>query len=598
MAAAAAAVAALSPVAARARALFAAQGPDTAVGLLFDDAYYYLTIAANLAETGRSTFDGIELTNGYQPLWLAILAALARLVGTPPFRLFFATCLLVYLLVASAVVAAVVQGWRGARDAMALAVAVPLGILYGDRLIFLGGLETVLFAPLAVALLRAIERAGDDPASLRRLGGWLALAVLVRLDAFALVTSTLFVTWLGSRRGGGRTISLRQLAWGFGPAVATLAVYFAVNAVVFGTALPVSGLAKALGNRLFHNVGIIGDFVEPLGRMAPLLVLWGGLEAAAKTWAPAPPTFRRAIAALLLAWAIQLLYYTALSAWPLWPWYRYTLALATMAIVARIALLALALLEARHPLAPVLAAGTLTLVAIAPTQESFQLSALVLPSTRLDPIADAAPGPAIDRRPITFNQVSLIMLRTMWPSPGRAVVAMGDRAGGLSFWGRQTLSVVQTEGLVSGIGYLQARRAGRGADYLAALAPIAYLIVDRQTIPTTNDGSGRKIYVVADPIQARTSMERVPIFCFPETAIAFRLVYGESPAEYQRVAFAFPRRVPCGADELQLIEAATREPGLRQLSLPAEYLASPLQKRLEDFGRRGLPHAPAQGPPR
>jgi hypothetical protein len=32
--------------------------PSSVVDFLYDDGYYYLSIAANLAETGRSTLDG------------------------------------------------------------------------------------------------------------------------------------------------------------------------------------------------------------------------------------------------------------------------------------------------------------------------------------------------------------------------------------------------------------------------------------------------------------------------------------------------------------------------------------------------------------
>ena len=45
-----------------------------------DDAFYYLQIARNLVETGRSTADGFSVTNGYHPLWMAIEAVLALFV--------------------------------------------------------------------------------------------------------------------------------------------------------------------------------------------------------------------------------------------------------------------------------------------------------------------------------------------------------------------------------------------------------------------------------------------------------------------------------------------------------------------------------------
>lgn len=42
----------------------------------WDDGFYYLEIARRLAAGEGSTFDGINPTNGYHPLWLLTLVAL------------------------------------------------------------------------------------------------------------------------------------------------------------------------------------------------------------------------------------------------------------------------------------------------------------------------------------------------------------------------------------------------------------------------------------------------------------------------------------------------------------------------------------------
>lgn len=42
-----------------------------------DDAYYYFRIAENIARGNGSTFDGINTTNGYQPLWCWLLVPFA-----------------------------------------------------------------------------------------------------------------------------------------------------------------------------------------------------------------------------------------------------------------------------------------------------------------------------------------------------------------------------------------------------------------------------------------------------------------------------------------------------------------------------------------
>lgn len=39
-----------------------------------DDAYFYFKIANNVALGKGSTFDGLNYTNGYHPLWLIILS--------------------------------------------------------------------------------------------------------------------------------------------------------------------------------------------------------------------------------------------------------------------------------------------------------------------------------------------------------------------------------------------------------------------------------------------------------------------------------------------------------------------------------------------
>ncbi|HZO08996.1 MAG TPA: hypothetical protein VFC77_06430, partial [Myxococcota bacterium] len=48
-----------------------------------DDAYYYFAIARELARTGRASFDGETLTNGFHPLWLACVTAVQALGADP-----------------------------------------------------------------------------------------------------------------------------------------------------------------------------------------------------------------------------------------------------------------------------------------------------------------------------------------------------------------------------------------------------------------------------------------------------------------------------------------------------------------------------------
>jgi len=55
-----------------------------------DDAYYYFKVAQNISEGHGSTFDGIDLTNGYHPLWMLVcipIFALARFDLILPLRI-------------------------------------------------------------------------------------------------------------------------------------------------------------------------------------------------------------------------------------------------------------------------------------------------------------------------------------------------------------------------------------------------------------------------------------------------------------------------------------------------------------------------------
>ena len=48
------------------------------LGGVNDDSFYYLKTALNLSKGLGSTFDGINPTNGYQPIWLLVLVGLFK----------------------------------------------------------------------------------------------------------------------------------------------------------------------------------------------------------------------------------------------------------------------------------------------------------------------------------------------------------------------------------------------------------------------------------------------------------------------------------------------------------------------------------------
>jgi len=62
---------------------FVLAGQDRLIDIFDDDAYYYFTIARNLIQEGRLTFDGTTLTNGFQPLWFGLLLPIFSVFQDP-----------------------------------------------------------------------------------------------------------------------------------------------------------------------------------------------------------------------------------------------------------------------------------------------------------------------------------------------------------------------------------------------------------------------------------------------------------------------------------------------------------------------------------
>jgi hypothetical protein len=549
------------------------------VDLIYDDGYYYLGIAANLADSGHSTLDGMTATNGYQPGWLLILTALAKLTGTQPYTLFAASCVLVYAIELLTPILAVLW-WRSPSRKIALCVASGLAILIVEEpIIFLQGLETILFPPLALALAVLLERPATDRHWHLRLSALLACAFLVRIDALVLYfTTCVCLPLFDARTSGWR---LRQLAIHTARltlrlstfVVPTVVGYLVINLWLFGSPVPVSGLSKAVGGPLFSNWGVILTYFGHLKTIVLLVAILLVLEFLTRRLAQRPgPSFYRSIAIVSSAMVLHSFYYAAFSTWLLWPWYQYLVAIDLALIVARILYLA-SLFNLRRLEGVVAISAALVIAALA-AGKMLVLTRDTLPASRS--------GGSMSQ-----EQANIAMLEEFFPRDRVTLIAMGDRSGGLAYWGRDRVRIVQTEGLTMGTEYYRARAANDGTRYLERF-PIEYLVVDREVIPTTTGLDGQPEFVIADPIQGRVSTTPVPTFCFPADGIRYNKTYPSWRGTSERVAFLFARRVPCSQPTLARLRAIETGIGLRQYSLPSEYEPAgdaPISKHSEDRDR-------------
>ena len=232
----------------------------------FDDAYYYFGIARNVADGHGSTFDQLNSTNGYHPLWLAIAVPFyaVGLDGMAAVRVLLVFQMLMYcagvLLVADSVGRAV-GGWAavaadgpttthaGARSAgsgVRVDRGQPLrgeGVRQRSRVGRGAGRRRRAVVGRARGMPGAVVRWSDRSSRWRLgIGVLLAVAFLARTDAVLLVAClglwVLFESWpLVGRR-------VRGLLELFVPVGLTGAIYLLANWVAFDTPVQVSGLVK------------------------------------------------------------------------------------------------------------------------------------------------------------------------------------------------------------------------------------------------------------------------------------------------------------------------------------------------------------------
>ncbi len=155
-----------------------------------DDAYYYFKVAQNITEGHGITFDGINLTNGYHPLWMLVcipVFALARFDLILPLRVMLlimagfnaATAILIYRLVKNNLSQAVAM----------LAASFWAFNFYIHNNVYEFGLETPLAAFAIVLFIYKLSQIEKDwrkqpvtPKQLMTLAGIATLVMFSRLD--------------------------------------------------------------------------------------------------------------------------------------------------------------------------------------------------------------------------------------------------------------------------------------------------------------------------------------------------------------------------------------------------------------------------------
>ncbi|MGQ0672191.1 MAG: hypothetical protein ACT4N2_04835, partial [Hyphomicrobium sp.] len=316
-----------------------------------DDAFYYFEVARNVVERGAFTFDGVTTTNGFHPLWMAVVIAIGSVlpIGSFGFHLAVVTIAAVAITIGSFRLFALLSQTSLLGDAkpshrmLAAGAAAAFyqfcGLEIGAR-----GMEvalTLMLVPFVLARMLAMAEqlaAARVPSFRDGLVASLlaSLLVLSRLDAILFVVAWGLVL-LGLLVANGRLRDATQRAPLLRLTLAVLAgalpllLYLGVNLWVTGELMPVSGRAKRLiaDPALMPSAVAFASIIDLNG--APLYVackaawLALGFVVAPIALAFESRRLREAgpllcLATTIATWVFYALLVTS-SDWDLWPWY-------------------------------------------------------------------------------------------------------------------------------------------------------------------------------------------------------------------------------------------------------------------------------------
>ncbi|HEY0986247.1 MAG TPA: hypothetical protein VGD80_04310 [Kofleriaceae bacterium] len=267
------------------------------LAMTVDDTYYYFKTALNVGRGLGSSFDGINPTDGYHPLWMAVLALLFKPLPDD-----------IVLLTRIAFTVQVVMVWAGGlllsrlRDAGGVRILWPLALVLATPVaakIVLCGQETALQFLLssgALAMWWALRASGRSTAMGYRAIEWAGLAVVCVLATLARLDTAFFCAALlamplvlpsDDERKAGLSARIKRTALGFAVFGGLLGAFLVYRLVVFHHLMPVSGAIKQ------H---LDDDEVAPLA--ARLLVIAASLGGLAGFWLVARRRGTRVLAVL------------------------------------------------------------------------------------------------------------------------------------------------------------------------------------------------------------------------------------------------------------------------------------------------------------
>jgi len=216
---------------------------DLFSGFLPDDAFYYYKTAINVRNGLGPTFDTVNVTNGFHPLWMAICSCVAFFTQDLDLYLLLVLLVNLGLVVLVSVILLRQFGAHLGPGFSALLLLVVNWHFYTTTALF-SGLETPLYVALVLLTIHVLTRASlDNTWQMAGAGLLVALTFLARTEfvlflPIAAVYGLIRMRWEGVRTGPA------TLAAFFLPGVILVGPYLAWNYSLTGHLQQVSGLVK------------------------------------------------------------------------------------------------------------------------------------------------------------------------------------------------------------------------------------------------------------------------------------------------------------------------------------------------------------------
>ena len=240
----------------------------------YDDTFYYFQVAVQYSRTGRWTFDGVEPTNGVQPLWAAMLSVVSVVAHAAGFtdKLILARAFVLLACVLHVGSAALLFVLIRRVVSPLAGIAATGALLCSPGLVWAraAGMESSLYAVLLLTAILVLQEPGWRA---RTPTGWLGVGILLGLTTLSRLNAALLLPWVVWRvwravPPGRRSKAVLSLTAGWG---LLLVPYVSWNLASTGLLLPISGAAKQIEQVEVIRRAANGSRLRYVARQAPRL---------------------------------------------------------------------------------------------------------------------------------------------------------------------------------------------------------------------------------------------------------------------------------------------------------------------------------------